>query len=191
MKKILQILTFILFSNVTFAQTDSARFYKLTDTNFWVGKTYMLKEPTWNITNGLYMYNAPTCFDSVILFLKNNPKLTIEIGYHTDSRPVPCTLDTISYRRARLIKEYFVSNGISPTRIVPRGYAGRVPRIIEKDTTIIMKNEINDKCQDKSFFFKRNTVLDDNFINKIQDLCFKELAHYLNSRPEMKLIKIE
>jgi hypothetical protein len=191
MKTLLQILTVLLLTNTAFAQTDTSRYYKLSDNNFWIGKTYILQEPIWNITNWNFIDNASTCFDSIIIFLKNNPKLIVEIGYHTDSRPIPMTLDTLSKQRAKLIKGYLVSNGISPTRIFPQGYGDHVPRIIEKDTNIIITDEINIKCRNKTFFLKKNTVLNDNYIKTIQDPCFRELTYYLNRRPEMKIIEIK
>jgi hypothetical protein len=187
MKRFIIIFVISALSSSLYGQTDTAKSYKLSDTTFWVGKTYFLPE----IEYALDTWNPYECLDSIISFLHNNPKLHVEIGCHTDSRPIPVTLDTLSSRRAKQIKEYFNSKGIKPDRVTACGYADHVPRIIERDTNIIITWDYFYKCRNKTFLFKKNTILDDTYIKTIQDPCYRELAHRLNMRTEMKIIRIE
>lgn len=188
MKILLLILQFLLIINNAFSQKDIAKNYPLSDTNFWIGKTYLLP----NFELGLDNYNNEESFDSVIAFLKENPKLIVELGYHTDNRRVPMTLDTLSDRRAKKLKDYFIYKGIDSKRIYSQGYADHFPRIIENDTNIIFSEEIGFyECRKKSFFFKKGIVLDEYYLKDIKDKCLRELIHYLNRRTEMKILKIE
>jgi len=188
MKILLLIFQILLIINITFSQTDNARNYPLSDTNFWIGKTYLLP----NYILGLDNYTDEEGFDSVIAFLIENPKLIVELGYHTDNRRVPMTLDTLSDRRAKKLKDYFIYKGIDSARIYSHGYADHFPRIIEKDTNIIFAEEMGFfECRKKSFFFKKGTVLDENYLKNIKDKCLRELIHYMNRRTEMKILKIE
>ncbi|MFH0896177.1 MAG: OmpA family protein, partial [Bacteroidota bacterium] len=44
--------------------------------------------------------------------LIDNPNIVIELGSHTDSRPIPMTNDTLSLRRAQSVVDYLISKGI-------------------------------------------------------------------------------
>ena len=92
MKILLLIFQILLVINIAFSQPDKVRNYALSDTNFWIGKTYLLPYYIFGIDN----YSNDESFDSVITFLVKNPGLIVEIGYHTDNRRVPITLDTLS-----------------------------------------------------------------------------------------------
>lgn len=187
MKILIIILQILLLINTAFSQTDKAKNYKLSDTNFWIGKTYLLPDYILGLHNPF-----DSSFDSVVMFLVNNQRLTVEIGYHTDNRRVPMTLDTLSDMRAKKIKEYFIYKGIDPNRIIAHGYGNHMPRIFDTDTiiTFIDKMGFSD-CRNKTFFFKKGSVLDENYLKNITDKCFRELIHFLNRRIEMKILKIE
>jgi len=152
MKILLLIFQILLVINIAFSQPDKVRNYALSDTNFWIGKTYLLPYYIFGIDN----YSNDESFDSVITFLVKNPGLIVEIGYHTDNRRVPITLDTLSDRRAKKLKEYFIYKGLDSKRIFSHGYGDHFPRIIEKDTNIIFTEEMGFfECRNKSFFSKK------------------------------------
>jgi len=60
--------------------------------------------------------------DSLVLILKNNPSIVIEIGSHTDSRAgMEYNLD-LSNKRAKVCVDYLVEHGIDKNRLVAIGY---------------------------------------------------------------------
>ncbi len=188
MKKLFLIFQILLVINTAYSQTEKAGNYNLSDTNFWIGKTYLLP----NYILGLDNYSNVKSFDSVIIFLINNPGLIVEIGCHTDNRCIPMTLDSLSDIRAKKLKEYFIYKGVDSNRIFTHGYGDHSPRNFERDTNIIFTEKMGFyECRNKSFFFKKGSVLDDNYLKKIKNKCLRELIHYLNRRIEMKILKIE
>ena len=58
----------------------------------------------------------------VIRILKKNPTMTIEAGSHTDAKNVEAYNQILSEKRAKSVKDYMVSKGISADRIISRGY---------------------------------------------------------------------
>lgn len=61
--------------------------------------------------------------DSRILsFLADNPRVTLEIGVHTDSRGEAQKNLEISHKRAVAIAQYLIGKGIESRRVVPKGY---------------------------------------------------------------------
>ncbi|MFM9053140.1 MAG: OmpA family protein, partial [Bacteroidota bacterium] len=111
--------------------------------------------------------------DGLILILKENPTLVIELGSHTDSRPIPMTNDTLSQRRAESVVEYLVKAGIPSERMVPRGYGSTQPRQLDKDLGS----------------FKKGDVLNDQFISNLSDKKLKEEAYQLNRRTEFRVLR--
>lgn len=51
-----------------------------------------------------------------------NPKVTVEIASHTDSRGENATNQSLSERRAQSVVAYLVQRGINASRLVPNGY---------------------------------------------------------------------
>ncbi|MBR2623851.1 MAG: OmpA family protein, partial [Paludibacteraceae bacterium] len=60
--------------------------------------------------------------EKIVAFLKTNPDLKIELGSHTDSRGNDDYNMRLSERRAKSVVDYIISRGISPERIVSKGY---------------------------------------------------------------------
>ena len=54
--------------------------------------------------------------------LKENPNVTIELAAHCDYRGNDDYNMRLSERRAKSVVEYIISRGISPERIVSKGY---------------------------------------------------------------------
>ncbi len=63
----------------------------------------------------------------VVNFLKEHPNVIIEIQGHTDSVGSFETNMRLSQRRAEAVKAYLVSQGISPHRLIARGYGETRP----------------------------------------------------------------
>ena len=60
--------------------------------------------------------------DSLVIILKNNPSIVIEIGSHTDSRAAAEYNLKLSQKRAESCVTYLVQHGIQKDRLVPVGY---------------------------------------------------------------------
>ena len=71
--------------------------------------------------------------DLVVAFLKENPKVKIELMGHTDGRGVHADNVHLSQQRVDKVKEYLVSKGIEPRRISGKGFGGSKP-IASNDT---------------------------------------------------------
>ena len=77
----------------------------------------------WPLNSAKLTARAKAEIDRVLLpLLKNNPGIKIELASHTDSRGSKAYNKALSQRRADAIKNYLVSKGISPDRIVSKGY---------------------------------------------------------------------
>ena len=111
--------------------------------------------------------------DGLVETLKDNPTIVVEIGSHTDSRPIPMTNELLSQRRAESVVNYLAQHGIEKDRLSFKGYAATQPRSLEKD----MGN------------FKAGNVLDEKFINGLSTNKLKEEAHQMNRRTEFRVLR--
>ncbi|SNZ01560.1 OmpA family protein [Flagellimonas pacifica] len=65
----------------------------------------------------------------VIQIMKQNPGITIEIGTHTDIRGDKNYNKRLSQKRADVVKDYLIKNGISKKRIIANGYGESRPLV--------------------------------------------------------------
>jgi outer membrane protein OmpA-like peptidoglycan-associated protein len=59
--------------------------------------------------------------------LKDHPSITVEIQGHTDSQGDDDFNMKLSQRRAESVRDYLMGRGITPDRMVPKGYGETVP----------------------------------------------------------------
>jgi peptidoglycan-associated lipoprotein len=71
--------------------------------------------------------DAAVELDKLVQTLVDNPKITIELSSHTDSRGVDIYNQDLSQRRAQSAVDYIISKGIDPTRITAKGYGESRP----------------------------------------------------------------
>jgi peptidoglycan-associated lipoprotein len=112
--------------------------------------------------------------------LIDNPNIVIELGSHTDSRPIPMTNDTLSFKRAQSVIDYLITKGIEADRMKAKGYGQTAPRTLHRDMRVMYKN--------KSYSFNKGVTLTDDYINSLKTYEEKEAAHQLNRRTEFKVI---
>jgi outer membrane protein OmpA-like peptidoglycan-associated protein len=81
------------------------------------------------IPNIYYDYDKATLrpesklvLDSILIFFKENPDLTVELGSHTDSRGSDEYNNKLSQARAQSAVDYLVEKGIPVERLVAKGY---------------------------------------------------------------------
>jgi len=108
--------------------------------------------------------------------LKENTKLVIELGAHTDSRNDDLYNDALSQKRAESAVAFIASQGIPRDRMLARGYGKRQPRQLEKDYTAFGTT------------IKKETILNDENIEKLEGNDLKEFAHQLNRRTTFKVV---
>jgi OOP family OmpA-OmpF porin len=69
----------------------------------------------------------------VVELMKENPTIEIEMSAHTDSKGSDDYNYKLSDDRARSVREYILSKGIDPSRIISQGY-GETKPVVENDT---------------------------------------------------------
>jgi outer membrane protein OmpA-like peptidoglycan-associated protein len=60
--------------------------------------------------------------DKVVAFMKANPGAEIELSGHTSSEGDAALNRSLSYRRVKACKDYIVSKGVDPGRIIAQGH---------------------------------------------------------------------
>jgi len=79
--------------------------------------------------------NSEKVLYSLFRFLRDNPRLYIEIGGHTNSLPPADYCDKLSTKRAKNVANYLIEQGIDKSRIAYKGYGKRRP--ISNNTTAL------------------------------------------------------
>ena len=117
----------------------------------------------------------------LLIIMENNPSLVVEIRAHTDCQPyVGLTNDTLSQRRAQTVVDYLVNRGIERERLVAKGYADRVPRVLDEDVVVNYNNQ--------SFIFQKGTVMECDYIATLSG-DRQQAAHSLNRRIEFLVLR--
>jgi outer membrane protein OmpA-like peptidoglycan-associated protein len=65
--------------------------------------------------------------DGLAAFLKENPKVKVEIGGHTDDVGNDDDNQLLSQNRAESVANYLISKGIAPERLTYKGYGESQP----------------------------------------------------------------
>lgn len=66
--------------------------------------------------------DAAERLDNVVVLMRDNPGLSVELGSHTDSRGNDDYNETLSQKRAQAAVAYIISQGIDSLRITAKGY---------------------------------------------------------------------
>jgi peptidoglycan-associated lipoprotein len=117
--------------------------------------------------------------DKLIDLLKLNSNITIELSAHTDFRGSNEFNMDLSQRRAQSVVNYLIKKGITPDRLIAKGYGETQPRKISK------------KVGEKYPFLKDGDVLTEDYINALPTNEEKEIAHQINRRTEFKVIRTD
>ncbi|MDJ1471748.1 OmpA family protein [Cytophagaceae bacterium DM2B3-1] len=72
--------------------------------------------------------------DKVVQFLNDNPRISVELGSHTDARASDDYNLALSQRRANSAVQYLISKGIAVNRIAAKGYGETALLIKEAET---------------------------------------------------------
>lgn len=90
-------------------QYEAASSFELKNCNFETGKDVLKPE-------------SYVVIDELIQYMKKKPSLRIEIGGHTDNIGSEASNQILSEGRAKAVRKYMISKGISSGRILAKGY---------------------------------------------------------------------
>lgn len=113
--------------------------------------------------------------DSVVQLLVLNPTITIELMAHTDHIGSAEFNSTLSQRRAQSVVDYLISKGITPARLVAKGYGETWPKQVTRNIA------------QQFDFLKRNDELTEEFIMTLTPEQ-QEIAKGLNRRTEFRVL---
>ncbi len=115
--------------------------------------------------------------DRLVQTLKNNPNIVIELASHTDSRGGREFNLELSQKRAQSVVNYLIENGISPDRLVAKGYADSSPKVVDEEIS------------SEHSFLPEGQPLTEEFINTLPTEEQREAAHQINRRTEFSVIR--
>jgi peptidoglycan-associated lipoprotein len=117
--------------------------------------------------------------DKLVETLNDNPKVTIELMSHTDSRDTEEYNQKLSQQRAQVVVDYLIQKGIAADRLTAVGYGESSPKVVDQQ---IAKD---------APFLKEGTVLTEQFINSLPNDEQKEIAHQVNRRTEFRVLRTD
>lgn len=89
---------------------------------FLVGQKFVLENIYYDFDKHNIRPDAAEVLDELVITLRDNPTLKIELSSHTDSRGSDSYNMKLSQRRAQSAVDYLVSRGIARDRLVAKGY---------------------------------------------------------------------
>jgi peptidoglycan-associated lipoprotein len=114
--------------------------------------------------------------DKLVETLTDNPKVTIELMSHTDSRDTEEYNYDLSQKRAQSVVQYLIEKGIEPARLSAKGYGESSPKVV--DASIIAQAP----------FLRAGAALTEAYINTLGNEEQKEIAHQINRRTEFRVL---
>ncbi len=105
----------------------SGAFSKLDATQLKAGETLRIENLYFLADSSNFTPESVPVLEDVYNFLKQNPKVVVEIGGHTNSIPPHYYCDKLSTARAKAVADYLIAKGIEPERVKYKGYGKRKP----------------------------------------------------------------
>ncbi|PIF05375.1 MAG: hypothetical protein CSA36_06900 [Draconibacterium sp.] len=116
--------------------------------------------------------------DTLVEILSFNPTITIELMAHTDYVGGDKFNFDLSQKRAQSVVDYLIEKGISPQRLVAKGYGETWPKKITR------------KLAKKYDFLKRNDELTESYIKKLTQEQ-QDIANSINRRTEFRVLSTD
>ena len=113
--------------------------------------------------------------DSMVLLMKENPNIVVEMASHTDRVGSDKYNKGLSLRRAQSVVDYLVENGIPRQRLKPAGYGKSRPKTVTK------------RIHSRYPQFEEGVTLDEAFIKGLSKED-QEAADQINRRTEFQVI---
>ncbi|MDP3295657.1 MAG: OmpA family protein [Nevskia sp.] len=92
-----------------------------------IEQTVVLRGVNFEYNKDQLTLNAQGILDAILPGLVSQPKLTLEIGGHTDSKGADGYNLALSKRRAASVRKYLISKGIAAERLASAGYGEKKP----------------------------------------------------------------
>jgi peptidoglycan-associated lipoprotein len=121
---------------------------------------------------------SKTALDTLVATLMFNPTITIEIMSHTDHVGSDQFNFELSQKRAQSVVDYLIEKGISPQRLVAKGYGETWP----KEVTRSLARQYD--------FLRRGDELTEEFILNLPE-DQKEAAQAINRRTEFRVLSTD
>ncbi len=116
--------------------------------------------------------------DTLYKVLIFNPTITIELMAHTDYVGSEQANFELSQKRAQSVVDYLIEKGISPQRLVAKGYGETWPKVVTRELAR------------KYDFLKRNDELTEAFIKKLTPEQ-QQIANAINRRTEFRVLSTD
>jgi outer membrane protein OmpA-like peptidoglycan-associated protein len=94
---------------------------------FQVDKPIVIKNVLYDFNKATLRPESKTVLDEIVTIMKDNPKIKIEMGAHTDSKGTDQYNDKLSQERAQACVDYIIAMGIDESRIYAKGYGEKRP----------------------------------------------------------------
>jgi len=118
---------------------------------------------------------SKAALDTVVQILRTNPTITIELMAHTDFVGSEKFNSELSQKRAQSVVDYLISKGITPARLIAKGYGETWPKKITRELA-------------KQYaWLKRGDELTEEFILKLTPEQ-QEIAKALDRRTEFRIL---
>ena len=121
---------------------------------------------------------SKTALDSMVMILKDNPQIVIEMASHTDRWGNDNYNLKLSDRRAQSVVDYLIAAGIDRSRLRPKGYGETRPRTVTKRIARLYPQ------------FKEGDVLNEEYIEKLEKPD-QDAADQINRRTEFQVISLQ
>lgn len=92
-----------------------------------MGKSYKMNDIYYETNSAELTESSKKVLDEFIIFLSENPNITVDIEGHTDNVGSDYDNLVLSQNRAKSVYEYLVANGISASRLGWKGYGESRP----------------------------------------------------------------
>ncbi|MCY1510625.1 Photosystem I chlorophyll a apoprotein A2 [compost metagenome] len=109
-------------STVGLKQSDTLHVTLQLETLFEIGKVFTLENINYDFDKDNIRADAAKILDGLVVIMRDNPSLEIELGSHTDSRGADKYNLNLSQRRAQSVVNYLVNQGIARSRMIAKGY---------------------------------------------------------------------
>jgi peptidoglycan-associated lipoprotein len=117
--------------------------------------------------------------DKLVETLTDNPRITIELMSHTDSRDTEEYNYDLSQKRAQSVVQYLIEKGIEPARLSAKGYGESSPKVVDASIVAL------------SPFLRAGAALTEVYINTLANEEQKEVAHQINRRTEFRVLRTD
>ncbi len=117
--------------------------------------------------------------DSLVTLLELNPTITIELMAHTDHIGSDQFNFDLSQKRAQSVVNYLIEKGISPQRLVAKGYGETWPKMVTREIAALYD------------WLKRGDELTEAFIEKLPSEEQKDIARAINRRTEFRVLSTD